>query len=115
MYLAPILTTTPAAATVAAAATNMMMIKHSNAEWPLEEYQERRIMNALSHTSSPTALYSSEGEDEPESPSYSSDRVIIQLNAQVRRQSLSNSLRCSICQRRFHSQGNLSNHRQLYH
>ncbi|CAO3654445.1 unnamed protein product [Mucor hiemalis] len=74
MYLAPIFTT----ATTVAAST-----KHSNAEWPLEEYQERRIMNALSHTSSPTALYSSEGEDEPESPSYFSDRAIFQLNAQV--------------------------------
>jgi hypothetical protein len=92
-------------------------------EWPLQEYEERRIMDALSlslQASSPSSIYSSEEEDieeELESPttSYFSDRAIFQLDTQRRKQSLSNSLRCSICQRRFHSQGNLSNHKQLYH
>lgn len=88
--------------------TTIFTSKHT--EWPLQEYQERIIMDALSQTSSPN-IYS----EEEEETSYFSDRAIFQLNSKNRRQSLSNSLRCSVCQRRFHSQGNLSNHKQLYH
>ncbi|KAI8084290.1 uncharacterized protein B0P05DRAFT_570253 [Gilbertella persicaria] len=87
-----------------------------NTEWPLEEYEERRIMIALSQTSSPTGVWFDEEEEEEVSPtSYFSDKSVFELNSHIRRQSLSSSLRCSICQRRFHSQGNLSNHFQLYH
>lgn len=99
-------------------------------DWRLPEFEEKRIMNALS---SSTTSYSEEEEEEEEgeleSPtaatprrtasfSYFSDRAIFQLqqNNQVRRVSSTiNSLRCPTCQRRFHSQGNLSNHKQLYH
>ncbi|OBZ91241.1 hypothetical protein A0J61_00710 [Choanephora cucurbitarum] len=92
---------------------------YNSAEWPLEEYEERRIMFALSQTSSPTSVWFEESKEEEEglSPngSYFSDKAIFQLSNHIRRQSLSTSLRCSICQRRFHSQGNLSNHYQLYH
>ncbi|KAI8362757.1 hypothetical protein BD560DRAFT_437041 [Blakeslea trispora] len=93
---------------------------YNSAEWPLEEYEEKRIMIALSQTSSPTSIWSDESkeiEEEGLSPtgSYFSDKAIFQLNSHIRRQSLSSSLRCSICHRRFHSQGNLSNHCQLYH
>lgn len=97
-------------------------------EWPLEEYQEKRIMNALSQQQqllSPILDEECSDDDDTAeednidsiSPtaSYFSDRALFQLNSTIRRQSLSNSLRCSICQRRFHSQGNLSNHTQLYH
>ncbi|KAG2198288.1 hypothetical protein INT46_010943 [Mucor plumbeus] len=98
-------------------------------EWPLEEYQEKRIMNALSQQQLLPPFFDEEYSDEEESidgddddvdnisptSSYFSDRALFQLNTNIRRQSLSNSLRCSICQRRFHSQGNLTNHTQLYH
>ncbi|KAF1807138.1 C2H2-type zinc finger transcription factor [Mucor lusitanicus] len=96
-------------------------------EWPLEEYQEKRIMNALSQQQLLSPFLDEEYSDDDDtaeeedvdsiSPtaSYFSDRALFQLNSTIRRQSLSNSLRCSICQRRFHSQGNLSNHTQLYH
>lgn len=100
-------------------------------EWPLEEYQEKRIMNALSQQQLLSPFFDEEYSDEEESIdedddddavdnisptlSYFTDRALFQLDAKIRRQSLSNSLRCSICQRRFHSQGNLSNHTQLYH
>ncbi|CAO0796343.1 unnamed protein product [Mucor circinelloides] len=96
-------------------------------EWPLEEYQEKRIMNALSQQQLLSPFLDEEYSDDDDtaeeddvdsiSPttSYFSDRALFQLNTTIRRQSLSNSLRCSICQRRFHSQGNLSNHTQLYH
>lgn len=78
-------------------------------EWPLQEYQEQKIMHALSQT-----LLSPNTEEEEESITsyFPENRTAI---FHVRRQPLSTSLRCSICQRRFHSQGNLSNHNQLYH
>ncbi|GAA5798646.1 hypothetical protein HPULCUR_004051 [Helicostylum pulchrum] len=68
------------------------------------KYQEQKIMDALSQTPSPNTF--SEEEE-----SYFSDRTSFRSH----RLPQSNSLRCSICQRRFHSQGNLSNHNQLYH
>lgn len=66
--------------------------------WPLEEYEEKRILNALLL--------------QQRKPSFNP----FQMSYQLRRLSLSNSLiRCTLCQRRFHSQGNLTNHIQLYH
>lgn len=72
-------------------------------KWPLQEYQEQKIMDALSQTPSPNTF--------SEEESYFSDATSFRSH----RLPQSNSLRCSICQRRFHSQGNLSNHNQLYH
>ncbi|CEP09768.1 hypothetical protein [Parasitella parasitica] len=110
-----------------------LLLNNLHQEWPLQEYQEKRIMSALSQQQLLSPLLDEEFSDEGElleyeeeeddddnhniSPTaaYFSDRAIFQLNSKIRRQSLSNSLRCSICQRRFHSQGNLSNHTQLYH
>lgn len=94
---------------------------NKDSDWPLEEYEETQIMNALQQFLSPTSsLYLEEEADEeqahmsPNTNYFSNCRPIFQLN-KLRRESLSNSIRCSICQRRFHSQGNLSNHTQLYH
>ncbi|KAI8645380.1 hypothetical protein BD408DRAFT_429647 [Parasitella parasitica] len=109
-----------------------LLLNSLHQEWPLQEYQEKRIMCALSQQQLLSPLFDEEFSDEGElldeeedddddnhniSPtaSYFSDRAIFQLDSKIRRQSLSNSLRCSLCQRRFHSQGNLSNHVQLYH
>lgn len=85
-------------------------------EWPLQEYEEKRILNALSQQQHV------EEEEEFLSPTSSTsstfsftDKTPFQLTNKARRQSLSNSLRCPLCQRRFHSQGNLSNHTELYH
>lgn len=94
-------------------------------EWPLQEYEEKRILNALSLQQQQSNSSWSEDDVEQEllsplsstsSTSYftTTDKAPFQLTNQ-RRQSLTNSLRCPLCQRRFHSQGNLSNHTQLYH
>jgi hypothetical protein len=93
-------------------------LNHNNKDsnWPLEEYEETQIMNALQQCISPTSSIYSEDEDLSSSTTsyFLNCRAIFQLN-KLRRESLSNSVRCSICRRRFHSQGNLSNHTQLYH
>jgi hypothetical protein len=83
-------------------------------EWPLEENEERQIMLAVSQATTPI----SEEDEEFGSPAstYFSDKKLLHLDHQMRQHSISStSLRCSICQRRFHSIGNLSNHNQLYH
>ncbi|SRR6478735_137155 len=67
--------------------------------WPLHEYHEKYIMQMLSSLSSQS--YSS--------PSMTKAKEIFYHDRSRY------CLRCSICQRKFHSEGNLFNHKQLYH
>ncbi|KAI7906536.1 uncharacterized protein BX663DRAFT_496790 [Cokeromyces recurvatus] len=93
---------------------------NKTSEWPLEEYEERRIMNAIiqQQKQQVSILWSNTEEEEVTSPistCFPEKNLFTSNIIGYRRQSTSTSLRCSICQRRFHSKGNLSNHTQLYH
>ncbi|KAI9276620.1 hypothetical protein BY458DRAFT_505549 [Sporodiniella umbellata] len=71
----------------------------SETEWPLHEHHEKYIMRALSLMGTSSHNYSTH-------PSTCS---------RLCRNQSSQYLRCSVCQRKFHSEGNLINHKQLYH
>ncbi|KAI9480933.1 MAG: hypothetical protein EXX96DRAFT_649492 [Benjaminiella poitrasii] len=94
---------------------------NKNSQWPLQEFEERRIMRAIIQQQRQQVSSEEEEEEEEEVPltsgfSERSPTSFFPTNMTgSRRFSTPNSLRCSICHRRFHSKGNLSNHTQLYH
>ncbi|ORE02439.1 hypothetical protein BCV72DRAFT_49691 [Rhizopus microsporus var. microsporus] len=95
--------------------------------WPLHDYHEKYIMKTLSLRAlqcnyssaiNTITITTNTNNNNNNNNNNNTNHIILNDNNDSHRLLTDREkqyLRCSICQRRFHSEGNLFNHMQLYH